>query len=197
MKRTVKAAALLVSAALVLVSLPADAAKLSAKQIKKLEQGWQVTTMMKNDGGYVGGTAHILMKEDIDRAWKEIQKPKVYTRLYPTVVEAKVLSTEGKDTLVKMVHGNKVLKATCYLNYRAEDDKHRLHWRLAKKKPNDIADTRGSIKLSRYKDGRTLMTMSTVLDIGNDFIEKMFGDRIVKGLLWLPYKFRQHLSRDD
>ncbi|MBW2261260.1 MAG: hypothetical protein JRG91_04735, partial [Deltaproteobacteria bacterium] len=82
-----------------------------------------------------------------------------------------------------------------YVSYRTNAKKHRLSWRLDKSRKSDITETRGSIRFSRYQDGRTLMTMTTLLDIGNEFIEKMFGDRVAKGLLYLPYKFRKHLSR--
>jgi hypothetical protein len=181
-------------AAGILAAAPAGARPLTVKEVERLEQGWPILILLDGDE-YLGGSSYILLEQDIDTAWNAIQDPGMYSEIYPTVHESKVVGSEGDDVVVKMVHGNKVVKAICYLSYRADSEKYKLTWRLAKNKKSDVNDTRGSIRFSRYKDGRTLLTMSTVLDIGNDFIEKMFGDRIIKGLLYMPYKFRKYLER--
>ncbi len=185
---------LLVIAAL-LAPLPAGARSLTNKEVKRLESGQQVMILLDDDPDFVGGSSLILLEEDIEKAWTTVQDPSIFVELYPTVLESKVVSRTEEGTTVKMVHGNKLVKAVCYVTYRANAEKHRLSWRLDKTRKSDISDTTGSIRFSRYEDGRTLMTMTTLLDIGNEFIEKMFGDRVAKGLLYLPYKFRKHLSR--
>lgn len=187
-------ASLLVIAAL-LAPLPVQARSLTNKEVKRLESGEQVMILLENDPEYVGGSSHILIEEEIETAWTEVQDPAIFEELYPTVLESKVVSRTDGATTIKMVHGNKLVKAVCYVSYRANSEKHRLSWRLDKTRKSDISETQGSIRFSRYKDGRTLMTMTTLLDIGNELIEKMFGDRVAKGLLYLPYKFRKHLSR--
>jgi hypothetical protein len=187
-------ACLLVIAAL-LVPLPVQARSLTSKEVKRLENGEQIMILLQNDPDYVGGSSHILIDEPLETAWSEVQDPAIFEELYPTVLESKVVSRTDGGTTIKMVHGNKLVKATCYVTYRANTKKHRLSWRLDKTRKSDISETQGSIRFSRYQDGRTLMIMTTLLDIGNEFIEKMFGDRVAKGLLYLPYKFRKHLSR--
>lgn len=187
-------ACLLVIAAL-LAPLPVQARSLTNKEVKRLESGQQVMILLDNDPDFVGGSSLILIEEDIETAWTTVQDPSIFKELYPTVLESKVVSRTDDGTTVKMVHGNKLVKAVCYVTYRANAKKHRLSWRLDKTRKSDIADTTGSIRFSRYEDGRILMVMTTLLDIGNEFIEKTFGDRVAKGLLYLPYKFRKHLSR--
>lgn len=187
--------ALIVAAALLLSASASHARSLKPEEIEKLEDGWPILILLEDDDQFVGGSSHILVEEDIDEAWSAVQDAAIYPALYPTVLESTVIKTTDDTRIVKMVHGNKLVKATCYLRYKADDESRRLSWRLDKTKKNDLADARGSIRFSRYKDGRTLMSMSTILDIGNEFIEKTFGDRIVKGLLYLPYKFSKYMSR--
>jgi hypothetical protein len=187
-------ACLLVIAAM-LAPLPVQARSLTIKEVKRLESGKQVMILLDDDPDYVGGSSQILIEEDIETAWTVVQDPAIFAELYPTVLESKVVSRTDGATTIKMVHGNKLVKAVCYVSYRTNSEKRRLSWRLDKTRKSDIAETVGSIRFSRYQDGRTLMTMTTLLDIGNEFIEKMFGDRVAKGLLYLPYKFRKHLTR--
>jgi hypothetical protein len=108
-----------------------------------------------------------------------------------------VVKKQGNKQIVKMVQGNKLVKATYYLNYKAEPGTYKLSWKLNKSMPHDISDSRGFFQFSKYKDGRTLMKMSTILDLGNEAVEKLFGEKIAAGLLRLPKKFRKYLATPE
>jgi len=176
---------------------PAWAAGLTEKQIGDLEEG--ETVMIKLDAdegkGYIGGTSYGLMDHDIDKAWSAIQDPKVYPKIYPTTLESELVEAQGNKSIVKMVQGNQVVNATYYLQYKSYPGKYKLTWKLDDTRPHDIADCRGYFRFSRYEDGRTLMKMTTVLDLGNAAVEKLFGDKIAKGILKMPKKFRKFLDK--
>jgi len=178
----------------------AAAAKgLSKDQVQQLEDGKVIMIHMdKDDGkGYIGGNSYGLMDEDIEKAWNAIQDARVYAKIYPTTIESKTVKKKGNKQIVKMVQGNKMVKATYYLNYTSDHEDYKLSWKLNKSMPHDIADSRGYFQFSTYKDGRTLMKMSTVLDLGNELIEKLFGEKIAAGLLRLPKKFRKFLAKPE
>ena len=170
---------------------------LSSSQVNELESGKVVMVKLDEGGGkgYIGGSSYALMDEDIEKAWNAIQDAKLFPKLYPTTLESKVVSKKDNKFTVKMVQGNAVVKATYYLNYEAEPDVHKLSWKLNKAKPHDIADSRGNIQFDEWKDGRTFMKMSCIVDIGNDVLEKMFGDEIAMGLLRMPMKLRKFLKK--
>lgn len=192
----------IVVAALLALFLPhgqARAKGLTKDQVQKLEDGKVVMIHLDEGGskGYIGGNSYGLMDEDIEKAWNAIQDARVYARIYPTTIESKTVKKKGNKQIVKMVQGNKMVQATYYLNYLANHDEHKLSWKLNKSMPHDIADSRGYFKFSTYKDGRTLMKMSTVLDLGNEIVEKLFGEKIAAGLLRLPKKFRKFLAKPE
>jgi hypothetical protein len=151
----------------------------------------------KEGKGYIGGNSYGLLDEDIEKAWNAIQDARVYAKIYPTTIESKTVKKKGNKQIVKMVQGNKMVKTTYYLNYKSNHGKYKLSWKLNKTMPHDIADSRGYFQFSTYKDGRTLMKMSTVLDLGNELIEKLFGEKIAAGLLRLPQKFRKFLAKPE
>jgi hypothetical protein len=190
---------ILLAAIAVSMVLPATAGAkgLSKQQVKELESGSVVMVKLDEDGGkgFIGGSSYALLKEDIDKAWNAIQDAKLYAMIYPTTMESKEVYKKGNNSLVKMVQGNKLAKATYYLDYTAEPDQRKLSWKMNQKKPHDINDSRGVIQFTEYKDGRTFMKMTCVVDLGNDVIEKMFGDKIAMGLLRLPMKFRKFLMK--
>ncbi|MBW2263568.1 MAG: hypothetical protein JRG91_16525, partial [Deltaproteobacteria bacterium] len=162
-------ACLFVIAAL-LAPLPVQARSLTNEELKRLESGQQVMILLDDDPEYVGGSSHILIEDDIKTAWTVVQDPAIFEKLYPSVLESKIVSRTDGATTIKMVHGNKLVKAVCYVSYRTNAKKHRLSWRLDKSRKSDITETRGSIRFSQYQDGRTLITMTTLLGIGNEFI---------------------------
>lgn len=183
-----------------LVATPAASAKsLSKKQVEELEDGKIIMIHMgeKEGKGYIGGNSYCLMDEDIGKAWNAIQDARVYAKIYPTTVESKTVKKKGNKQIVKMVQGNKLVQTTYYLNYKASHTKYKLSWKLNKNMPHDIADSRGYFQFTTYKDGRLLMKMSTVLDLGNAMIEKLFGEKIAAGLLRLPKKFRKFLGKPE
>ncbi len=175
----------------------ARAEGLSPKQVKELESGNVVMVKLDESGGkgYIGGSSYALFPDDIGKAWNAIKDVKLFPKIYPTTMESKLIYQKGNKSLVKMVQGNKVVSATYYLDYTAEEDAYKLSWKMNKKKPHDINDSRGYIQFTEYKDGRTFMKMTCVVDLGNEVIEQMFGDKIAMGLLRLPMKFRKFLQK--
>jgi ribosomal protein L22 len=192
------AALVALALAVATLSTAASAGSLTKDQVKDLEQGKVIMVHIEGKGtGYIGGNSYGLMDEDIDKAWNAIQDARVYALIYPTTLESKVIKKKGNKQIVKMVQGNKLVKATYYLNYTADEKAYKLSWKLNKSMPSDIADSRGHFQFSKYKDGRTLMTMSTILDLGNEVVEKLFGEKIAAGLLRLPKKFRKYLAKPE
>ncbi|MBW2260627.1 MAG: hypothetical protein JRG91_01535 [Deltaproteobacteria bacterium] len=185
--------------ALIAAPAAATAKSMSKDQVKKVEDGKVIMIHMKEKAwkGYIGGNSYGLMDEDIEKAWNAIQDARIYAKIYPTTIESKTVKKKGNKQIVKMVQGNKMVKATYYLNYLSDHENYKLSWKLNKTMPHDIADSRGYFQFSTYKDGRTLMKMSTVLDLGNEIIEKLFGEKIAAGLLRLPKKFRKFLAKPE
>lgn len=175
----------------------AQAKKLSNKQVGELEDGKLIMIHLDEDSGkgYIGGTSYGLIDEDMDKAWNAIRDANVYPKIYPTTMKSETVYKKGNKSIVRMVQGNKVVKATYYLNYKVDEENYKLSWKLNKSKPHDINDSRGYFQFSEYKDGRILMKMTSVLDIGNDIIEKLFGEKIAVGMLKMPKKFRKFLAK--
>jgi hypothetical protein len=193
---TYRAPATLILAAAVLFPVAVESKGLSKGQVNELEEGKLVMVHLDDKGkGYIGGNSYGLLDEDLDKCWNAIQDARVYAKIYPTTLESKTVKKKGNKSIVKMVQGNKVVQATYYLNYTADPENYKLSWKLNKTMPHDIADSRGYFQFSTYKDGRVLMKMSTVLDLGSSMVEKLFGEKIAVGLLKLPKKFRKFLAK--
>lgn len=191
-------AAVALACALATLCTAASAGGLSKDQVKDLEKGKVIMIHLEGESqGYIGGNSYGLLDEEIDKAWNAIQDARVYAIIYPTTLESKTIKKKGNKQIVKMVQGNKMVKATYYLNYTADEAKYKLSWKLNKSMPSDIADSRGFFQFSKYKDGRTLMQMSSILDLGNEVIQKLFGEKIAAGMLRLPKKFRKYLAKPE
>lgn len=174
--------------------------KFSPEQIKILEKGdlLKLPISPKKSGGFIGGRSYILIKDDIDTCFKVVLDLKNYYIFYDdTLIETRIINKNKNKFLVKMVYGKGPIKMTYYADYIANPKNHSIKFTLNKNYPNDVKDARGYIKFSRYDEERVLMTNVTLVEFGNSIILKIFGNKIVNGMLKLPKYVKRFLATPE
>jgi len=168
-----------------LFSLPA----FTDEQKQKLEAGElvKVPSGAKKSAGYTGGKSYILLGESIDACYKAMADIKNYYFFYDdTLIEAKVLTSEGDARLIKMTYGKGPVKMSYHAAYKLNAKNHTITYKLDKSLPNDLDDATGAIKFAQYDEKRVLMTNVVLVDFGDSVVSKLFGGKIANGMLKLP-----------
>jgi ribosome-associated toxin RatA of RatAB toxin-antitoxin module len=130
---------------LMIVALPALAGSsppLSPGQHARLEQGDIVLLDALPPGGDVnrsqGGTVVALVKASPVTVWEILVDWERHAGLFPRVVNAEVVESAPAHALVRYTIGLGPLSFGFHVNNYPDRDQHRLTWRLATDRPNDL-----------------------------------------------------------
>ena len=117
--------------------------------------------------GSRGGTAMARVRASSDAVWRVLVDFPRHAGMYPRVVNARVLEHDVTRSLVRYVIGIGPLSFGFHVNSYPEESRHRLSWRLARDRRNDLfRDSWGYWEIDPAEQGVVLtyaMAARTVL----------------------------------
>ncbi len=127
---------------MVLVPRAVAAVELSAQQQRRLEHGEVVLVDRLPPGGTPrggqGGTAIALTQASPRAVWQVLVDYPRHSGLYPRVVDAAVLESDGTRALVRYVIEVGPFSFGFHVNNYADEVRGRLVWELARSRENDL-----------------------------------------------------------
>jgi ribosome-associated toxin RatA of RatAB toxin-antitoxin module len=114
---------------------------LTTEQLDRLDHGDVVLLDLLPPGDYgggQGGTAVVRVQATPERVWRVLVDYPRHRGLYPGVVGAEVLESQPDHTLVHYVVGVGPFFFGFHVNNYPDPVRHRLDWRLAQERRNDL-----------------------------------------------------------
>lgn len=135
---------LLLTIALLTTAAPAlgRSAALTSEQRRQLELGDVVVLDLLPPGGGLegsrGGTAMALVRASRETVWQVLVDYRHHRGIYPRVVDVQILEDDLTRSLVRYVIGIGPLSFGFHVNNYPDQSHHRLSWRLAHDRRNDL-----------------------------------------------------------
>jgi hypothetical protein len=141
----------------------------------------------RREGGntFVGGTSWQRVRAPIDRVWATVRDPSAYSRLIPSLDEARVVDERGETRIVRMHHTYGIGEAAYFVRMRVDDERHEMRFELDRSRPHDIRAGRGFLSLTSYR-GDTIVAWGMLADVGAGFLQQLFGPFLNEWLLLPP-----------
>ncbi len=184
-------AALLI--AFTVVSFPgrSSAIDFTHKELERLQAGKTVNKPLAKSGkgGFFGGTGWAIVDAPVDVVWAAIQDWGAYPDVFPRTMAVKELRKRGKQSLVHMELGYKILRVKYDVNIVRDADKKMLSFNLVHDRPHDLEETRGYWRLFPQKDGRTLVAYAVAVQVPAGivaFLGSKLEKKLTRYLIQLP-----------
>lgn len=140
-----------------------------------------------------GGASWQLVRAPIDRVWRTVNDPRVYTRLIPSLDRVRVVEREGDRRLLYMHHSYGIGETEYHVVMRANEDEHELRFDLDESRPHDMRAGRGFIQLTPYR-GHTIVSWGMLADAGGGIIMQLFAPVLNEWLLLPPRCVRDEIE---
>jgi len=159
----------------------------SAHEIKTLTNGGLVIHPLPGSGenSVVAGTSFVLIDAPPEVVWRAIQDVPVWTHIFPNTSSSKVMAVSGGTKAVKMRVGNAIIKVGFYLTAVFDQEKMNFTFSLNKKKPHDIDEARGWMRLLPQPGGKTLVVFSALVRTPFGLLIKLMGNKVIG---WIEHR---------
>ncbi len=161
--------------------------ELTQHEINSLVQGRAVLRPLHGSGtnSTIAGVSFALINAPVDVVWRAVEDVSAWRHIFSNTHECHAVAGQDNVRVVKMSMGNKVLKADFHLTAVFHAEKYELTYTLNKKKPHDIEETRGSMKLLPQPGGLTLVAFTTLVKIPFAALVRLMGDKVIG---WIEYR---------
>jgi len=143
------------------------------------------TSRREGANHFVGGTSWQRVRAPIDRVWATVRDPSAYSRLIPSLDEARVVEERGGTRIVRMHHTYGIGEAAYFVRMRVDDERHEMRFELDRSRPHDIRAGRGFLSLTSYR-GDTIVAWGMLADVGAGVLQQVFGPFLNEWLLLPP-----------
>lgn len=176
----------LLVAVTVLATAPAARAdvKLDDAEIQRLVKGELVKRPLPGSGrgSVVAGTSFVLIEAPVDKVWRALNDVSSWTSVFPNTFAARTVHSQGDGRAVKMQLGNRYFTFDFYLTVIVDRESRELTFALNEKKPHDVDEVRGTVRLSPQPGGRTLVAFAALARVPFGPLISLMGDSVVQVL---------------
>ncbi|MCP4679267.1 MAG: hypothetical protein GY854_28020 [Deltaproteobacteria bacterium] len=160
---------------------------LTQSEISTLAQGGLVSRPLPDSGknSTIAGVSFTVINAPADAVMRALEDVSAWKHIFPNTYEAKTVASNGNTRTVKMRFGNALFKAGLYLTAVFDRQKLELVYALNKKKPHDIEESRGSVKLIPQSEGRTLVAFTSLVKVPFGALINLMGQKVVG---WIEYR---------
>lgn len=179
------------------VASPARAEPLTAEETSRLQAGQVVARNVDaHDGQYVGGVSYALVDAPPVRVLAALLDPAAYLHILPLAQETREVGWVDGDRLYYFRHGSSLGSGgyTCRVHTEAGGT---LRFWMDPSQPHDIDDAWGYFRVDDAGNGRTLLTVGILVDLGFGFARLLFEERIRTRLLTTPGLVKRYVEKRE
>jgi ribosome-associated toxin RatA of RatAB toxin-antitoxin module len=160
-------------------------------EIESLQAGKTVRKPLSTSrqNGFYGGTGFVIVDASPGVIWAALQDWDSYPRIFPRTVSTKKVAYDGKQSLINMELGYKILTVKYSISVLPDPEKQTVTFSLARNRPHDIESTHGYWRLFPQKDGRTLVAYAIAVKVPAgivNFLGDELENKLERYLLGLP-----------
>jgi len=170
---------------------------LSDEEARVLASGGIVVQPLpgSGEGSTVAGASFALVDAPPEKVWRSLVDVRSWPAVFPNTFEAEEVIRHRNASAVRMVLGNRLFRFQYYLTVTRDEQKRTLRYRLNKKKPHDIGEARGYVRLFPQPNGRTLVAFTALVEVPFAPIVALMGDDVIRVLerrvLSVPHRLKR------
>jgi hypothetical protein len=145
-------------------------------------------------GSYVGGVAYQVVRADSYQVLAALANAESLPHALPATLEATMLSRDGRTARVELVQGKAPFLVRYTLVLEQSETGNAIRFWLDPSRPHDIDDVWGFFRVEAFGEGKSLVTVAAVVDIGSGLGRALFEDRVQRTILRAPSRIRSFVE---
>jgi len=146
------------------------------------------------DGSYIGGVSYQVVRASPSTVIAALASVESLPRALPRTESATLVSRSGRTATVELTQGKSPFLVTYSVKLEQADTGNALRFWLDPRRPHDVRDVWGFVRVTPFGSGASLVTLAVALDIGPGIARAFFSDRIERMILRAPAKIREFVE---
>ncbi|MDD5308063.1 MAG: SRPBCC family protein [Deltaproteobacteria bacterium] len=151
-------------------------------------------------GSVIAGSSFAMVDAPPAVVWATLTNVADWKCIFPNTFEARTLTRRRNASAVKMTIGNRFFSFDCVLTVVENPQRFELFYELNKKRPHDIEEAKGHVRLVALPQGRTLIAFTTMVEVPFGPIIALMGDAVTRvmeqRILDLPGRLRRWVEKN-
>jgi hypothetical protein len=180
-------------------ALSSDSRSFSAEEEQSLRSGQLVvrpTEVVRGGARLMGGLAWQVVSASPQRVWRAMTDVRTYPRFLPAVEEVRFVETSGTDQRLFIRHRMGFVGASYFVLATNDAQSYRVKFRLDRSRPSSIRDAFGELRVSPYPDGRSVVSLAILADVGEGLIAGLVRKNVHEWMLRVPQQLKKFVESD-
>jgi ribosome-associated toxin RatA of RatAB toxin-antitoxin module len=177
---------------------PPRAPRLTARERDALLSGRTVSRPLRfergESGSYIGGVSYQLVRASPARVIGVLASVESLPHALPRTESARLIDSGGRTATVELTQGKAPFLVTYSVHLEQMPNGNAIRFWLEPRRPHDVRDVWGFVRVTPFGRGQSLVTMAVALDMGPGIARALFSDRIESMILRAPAKIREYVE---
>lgn len=142
---------------------------------------------------YIGAVSTGLMAGTPERVLTAFADPAALAEMLPRTKRVTLVDDQPSGKRIELQQGNAVVDATYTVTFVPGDNE--LTFRLDRTRRHDIEDVYGFVRVERFDEQRSVVTLGAAVDVGSGLTQMLFGRKVQDVILSTPYSMRDYFAR--
>jgi hypothetical protein len=181
-------------------ALSSDSRAFTAEEEQSLRSGQLVvrpTEVVRAGARLMGGLAWQVVNAAPQRVWRVMTDVRAYPRFLPAVEEARFIDNSGLDRRVFIRHRMGFVGVSYFVLATNDAAASRVRFKLDRTRPSSIRDAFGELRVSPYPDGRSVVSLAVLADVGEGLIAGLVRKNVHEWMLRVPAQLKKFVESSD
>jgi hypothetical protein len=181
-------------------ALTSDSRTFSAEEEQSLRAGQLVvrpTEVIRGGARLMGGLAWQVVRASPVRVWRAMTDVRAYPRFLPAVEEVRFIEASGGDQRLFIRHRLGFVGASYFVLATNDATSYRVKFKLDRSRPSSIRDAFGEMRVSPYSDGRSVVSLAILADVGEGLIAGLVRKNVHEWMLRVPQQLKKFVESDE
>lgn len=172
--------------------------ELTPEEQARLLEGGLITRAVEFEhkgSTYAGGLSYALVRAAPLEVLSALREPGALREALPGTVEARIVGERDGVTRVTFTQGSPPMVGRYSVQLRWEPGQGRARFWLDPRRPHDLADIWGYLRVVELRPGRTLVTWAVAFDLGQGVFGNVFERPVQKVALRAPSTIRSYVEK--
>lgn len=183
--------------ALALPAFASETREFSVQEEAELRAGKLVVRpQVRNVRGsqYLGGMAWQLVDAPPSSVWSALDDPHAYQKFLPAAEEVRLMATNGAIESLYVQHKLGFVSGSYWIRVLHNAPQKLVRVRLDKSHPGSIRDAWAEIRVSPYGNGKTIVSMVIMADLGEGLFVGLIRSNIHTWMLRVPELLKKYVE---
>jgi carbon monoxide dehydrogenase subunit G len=150
----------------------------------------------QGDQHYIGAITASLVSGTPEHVLAAFGDAGALAEMLPRTKRVTLVDDRPEARRMELEQGNSVVDATYTVAFvPGVPGKGELTFRLDRSRRHDIEDVYGYVRVVRFDEKRSLVTLGAAVNVGSGLTEMLFGKRVQDVILSTPYAMRDYFAR--